>query len=76
MPELCFFWFGKKPNGMARGVGTPLNSNTAGPVIIFLFGIVLILFALIEKCGVSASQVVYLPRKVNNTSSWFFSYGT
>ena len=38
---------------MASGVGTPSNSNTAGPVIIFLLGMVLILFAFIEKCGVS-----------------------
>ena len=46
---------------MAKGVGTPPNSKTAGPVIIFLLGIVLIFFALIEKCGMSWSQVVYLP---------------
>ena len=31
---------------MANGVGTPPNSKTAGPVMIFLLGIVFIFFAI------------------------------
>ena len=46
-----------------------LNPIIIGAIIILLFGMVLILFAFIEKCGFSASQVVYLPREVNTKSS-------
>ena len=50
--------FGKYPNGKINGVGILKKVRYAGPVIIFSPGITLILFALIEKCGFSASQVV------------------
>ena len=45
-PELCLSSIGKKPKGINKGVGMSAITKFAGPLTIFLFGIILSFFAL------------------------------